>query len=135
MTDAACAPIEIKAHFPDPQRRPTGAYSPAVSAGGLVVTSGQVGTDPLTGAVAGDGIATQTRACLQNVQRALEAAGVTLDRVVKTTVYLTRAEDLAGMDAVFHEFFPAPHPARSTVTVAALARPAFLVEIDALAVR
>jgi 2-iminobutanoate/2-iminopropanoate deaminase len=121
-------------HYPNPDRKPAGGYTPAVKIGNTVYTSGQVGTDQATGAVRGEEIGEQTAATLDNIEAALAAAGATLADVVKTTVFLTRAEDLAGMDAAYKARFGEVLPARSTVTVAALAKPAFLVEIEAIAV-
>ncbi len=121
-------------HYPNPDRKPTGGYSPAVRVGNLVYTSGQVGTNPATGAVRGSTIEEQTEATLDNLAAALQAAGATLSSVVKTTVFLTRARDLAGMDAVYRARFGDVFPARSTVTVLALARTDMLIEIEAVAV-
>ncbi|SCL28199.1 2-iminobutanoate/2-iminopropanoate deaminase [Micromonospora pallida] len=125
--------MTISTYFPN-SRRPTGAFSPAVRAGAMVFTSGHVGTDPETGQVAGDDIAAQTRATMESIGRTLEAAGAGFADVVSMTVYLTHGEDLRGMDAVYREFFDGTFPARSTVTVAGLARPDFRVEIDAIAI-
>jgi 2-iminobutanoate/2-iminopropanoate deaminase len=109
-----------------------GPYSPAVQAGSLLFISGQVPIDPATGAVVGGGIAAETRRVLENVRALVEAGGLTMADVVRTTVYLADLNDFSAMNAVYSEFFPAPCPARSTVQVARLPRDV-RVEIDAIA--
>ena len=108
-----------------------GPYSQAVRVGDLVFTAGQVALDPATGKLVEGGIEEQTRQVLQNLAAVLEAAGSSLDRVVKTTVFLKDMGDFAAMNAVYAEFFPTDPPARSTVEVSALALGA-LVEIEAI---
>ncbi len=107
--------------------------SPAIAFGDLVFVSGQVSRDA-EGRVVGDTIESQTRVTLENLQRVLSAAGLTLDRVVRTNVYLTSIGDLPAMNEVYREFFAESHPARTTVEVSALASKEYLVEIDAIAV-
>ena len=109
-----------------------GPYSQGIRAAGLVITSGQLPIDPATGAFAGAGIAEQTRQSLKNVQAVLEAAGSSLDKVLKTTVFLKDMGDFAAMNEVYASFFPGEAPARSAVEVARLPKDA-LVEIEALA--
>ena len=109
-----------------------GPYSQAVRAAGLVITSGQLPIDPATGVFAGTDIAAQTRQSLKNVQAVLEAAGSSLDKVLKTTVFLNDMGDFAAMNEVYASFFPGEAPARSAVEVARLPKDA-LVEIEALA--
>lgn len=101
-------------------------------AGGLVYVSGQVGFDAHGRTVPG-GLAAQARQTLTNVKAALESAGSSLDRVIKTTVFLVDAADFAAMNAVYAEFFGAHPPARSTVAVKELMRPDLLIEIEAVA--
>lgn len=110
-------------------------FSPGLIAGPFVFISGQVGVDPATGRLAGPDVQAQTRQTLENVRTLLAQAGLTLADVVKTTVFLTRIEDFAAMNAVYREFFSEPLPTRSTVGVAALARPELVVEIEAIALR
>lgn len=110
-----------------------GPYSQAVIAGHLIFTAGQLGIDPQTGELA-EGIQAQTRQALANLSVVLEAASSSLDRVVKTTVFLAHMEDFAAMNAVYAEFFPLQPPARSTVEVAQLPRGA-LVEIEVIALK
>lgn len=109
-----------------------GPYSQGIRAGGLVFTAGQTGSDPGTGELA-DGVAAQADRALRNLTAILDAAGVSLDRVVKTTIFLTDMADFAAVNEVYARHFSAPYPARSTVTVKALPKGA-LVEIEAVAV-
>jgi 2-iminobutanoate/2-iminopropanoate deaminase len=110
-----------------------GPYSQAVRAGNQIYCSGQIPIDPATGAVIDGDIAVQTRQVLTNLSKVLEAAGVSLDHVVKTTVYLADMNDFAAMNGVYGTFFSSPAPARSTVQAARLPRDA-RVEIDVIAV-
>jgi 2-iminobutanoate/2-iminopropanoate deaminase len=110
-----------------------GPYSAAIATGDLVFCSGQTPIVPATGQLAPGSVADQTRQVLRNVSAVLEAAGLGLDDVVKTTVFLTDMADFAEMNAVYAEFFSAPFPARSTVQVAGLPVGAS-VEIEAVAV-
>ena len=110
-----------------------GPYSQAVRAGNQIYCSGQIPLDPATGAIIDGDIATQTRQVLTNLSKVLEAAGVALDHVVKTTVYLADMNDFAAMNEVYGTFFTSPAPARSTVQAARLPRDA-RVEIDVIAV-
>jgi 2-iminobutanoate/2-iminopropanoate deaminase len=110
-----------------------GPYSQALVAGGLVFLSGQIALDPATGLLVGDTIEDETRRVLENLRAVLAAAGLTMDAVVRTTVYLTDLADFPRVNQVYAEFFTAPFPARATVQVAALPRAA-RVEIDATAV-
>ena len=111
-----------------------GPYSQGVGAGGIVITSGQIPLDPATGNFVEGGIAEQTRQSLLNVQAILAAAGLTLENVVKTTVFLKDMNDFAAMNEVYATFFPGNPPARSAVQVGKLPRDA-MVEIEAIAVR
>ena len=112
-----------------------GPYSQAVDCGAFLITSGQVPFDPATGEFVPGGIAEQTRQSLTNVKAILEAAGLTMDHVVKTTVFLQDMGDFAAMNAVYAEFFTeGNYPARSAVEVAKLPKGA-LVEIEAICVK
>lgn len=110
-----------------------GPYSQAIRVGDWVFCAGQVGLDPTTGKLVQDGIEVETRRVLQNLSAVLEAAGSSLSRVVKTTVFLTNLDDFKAMNAVYAEFFSATPPARSTVQVSRLPAGA-CVEIEAMAV-
>lgn len=112
-----------------------GPYSQALDCGAFLVTSGQVPFDPATGVIVEGGIEEQTRQSLNNVKAILEAAGLTMDNVVKTTVFLQNMGDFAAMNAVYAEFFTeGQYPARSAVEVAALPKGA-LVEIETICVK
>ena len=113
-----------------------GPYSQGVSAPlrSLVITSGQLPVDPVTGAFAEGGIAGQTRQALENVKAVLAMDGCTLENVIKTTVFLKDMNDFAAMNEVYATFFPGDPPARSAVEVARLPKDA-LVEIEAIAAR
>ena len=109
-----------------------GPYSQAVRTGNLIFTAGQVALDPATGRVEAVTIEDQTRQVLRNLSAVLEAAGGGLDRVVKTTVFMTDLGEFAAMNAVYAEHFPGDPPARSTVQVSALPL-GVRVEIEAIA--
>ena len=112
-----------------------GPYSQAVDCGAFLITSGQVPFDPATGEFVPGGIAEQTRQSLTNVKAILEAAGLTMDHVVKTTVFLQDMGDFTAMNAVYAEFFTeGNYPARSAVEVAKLPKGA-LVEIEAICLK
>jgi 2-iminobutanoate/2-iminopropanoate deaminase len=108
-----------------------GPYSQAIRAGDFLFTAGQVPIDPATGQLIEGDISAQTRRALLNVRAILEAAGTSLQKVVKTTVFLANMNDFSAMNAVYAEFFPANPPARSTFAVAGLPRNA-LIEIETI---
>lgn len=109
-----------------------GPYSQAVISNGFVFLSGQIPLDPATGQVIDGDITWQTERVLESLKRVLEAAGSSLDRVVKTTVYLKDMEEFAKMNAVYARYFENDPPARSTVEAARLPRDV-RVEIDCIA--
>ena len=112
-----------------------GPYSQAIDSGaGIVVVSGQRPIDPATGVFPEGGIKEQTRQSLANARAILEAAGLGLGNVVKTTVFLADMGDFAAMNEVYAEFFTAPFPARSAVAVKTLPKGA-MVEIECIAAR
>lgn len=112
-----------------------GPYSQGIRAGNLVFTAGQTGTDPATGQFVPGGIAEQTARTLENLKAVLEAAGTSLDRVVKATVYLKDMNDFAAMNTVYGKYL-APEgvlaPARTTIQAGRLPKDA-LVEIELIA--
>ena len=110
-----------------------GPYSQAVNLNGTLYISGQIPVNPQTGSMP-DGIEAQTRQSLQNIGAILEAAGLSFNDVVKTTVLLADMAQFAAMNAVYAEFFTQDKPARACFQVAALPKGA-LVEIDATAGR
>jgi len=110
-----------------------GPYSQAIAAGDLVFCSGQLGLDPVTGELA-DGVEAQAERAMRNLAAVLDAAGLTLSDVVKTTIFLADMGDFAAVNAVYGRQIPDPPPARSTVQVAALPKGG-RVEIEAIARR
>ena len=110
-----------------------GPYSQAIDTGAFVFASGQIPINPATGTIP-EGIEAQTRQALANVKAILAEAGLTVDNVVKTTVFLADMNDFAAMNAVYAEVFTAPFPARSAVAVKTLPKGA-RVEIECIAVR
>ena len=107
-------------------------FSAGIRANGFVFTAGQVGTDPRTGELAGADVRSQTRQTIANLRAVLEAGGSSLDKLVKTTVFLADLRTFDGMNEVYRELIPEPRPGRSTVE-ARLARPEILVEIEGIA--
>ena len=112
-----------------------GPYSQAIDCGSLLITSGQIPIDPATGNLVEGDVAAQTRQSLTNVKAIVEAAGLTMDHVAKTTVFLQNMGDFAAMNAVYAEFFTeGQYPARPAVEVGALPKGA-LVEIETICVK
>jgi 2-iminobutanoate/2-iminopropanoate deaminase len=109
-----------------------GPYSQAVVEGGFLFTSGQVALDPATGRLVEGGLETSAERVFDNLAAILREAGLSFSDVIKTTVYLTRAEDFAALNGVYARRFGDHRPARSTVIVAALPAGAPL-EIDLIA--
>jgi len=109
-----------------------GPYSVGVKVGNLVFVSGQLGMDQATGALVEGGVEAETRQALVNLGNILEAAGSSLEHVVKTTVFLRDINDFNRMNAVYGESFKTEPPARSTFQVAALPRGG-AVEIELIA--
>lgn len=108
-----------------------GPYSQAVKANGMVFTSGQIALTP-AGEMLENDVSVQTQQVLKNLQAVLEAAGSSLDRVIKTTIFLDNMDDFATVNAIYERAFGDHKPARSTVAVKTLPKNAF-VEIDAVA--
>lgn len=111
-----------------------GPYSQAIEANGLVFVSGQLPIDPATGEFAPGGVKELTRQSLTNMQSILAEAGLSMENVVKTTVFLADMADFADMNAAYAEFFPGNCPARSAVAVKTLPKGA-LVEIECIAAK
>jgi 2-iminobutanoate/2-iminopropanoate deaminase len=109
-----------------------GAYSQAVIANGFAFLSGQIPLDPATGELMRGDTAMQTQRVLENLKAVLEAGGSSLDRVVKTTVYLKSMDDFQQMNDVYKKYFPANPPARATIEAGRLPRDVG-VEIDCIA--
>ena len=108
-----------------------GPYSQAVQSGNIVFLSGQIPLDPATGQLVDGDIAAQSRRVFDNLQAVCQAAGGSLDDVMRIGIYLTDLGDFAAVNAVMADYFSAPYPARSTIEVAGLPRGA-RVEVDAI---
>jgi 2-iminobutanoate/2-iminopropanoate deaminase len=109
-----------------------GPYSHAVWTGNLLYCSGQTPIDPATGQLVAGGISEQTHQAFNNLEVVLQAAGLSMDDVIKVNVYLTTMDDFAGMNVAYGQRFKSPYPARTTVAVAQLPLKA-LVEIELIA--
>ena len=109
-----------------------GPYSQAIKANGFIFASGQIPLDPATMQIVEGGIEEQTMRVLDNLKAVLEATGSSLDRVVKTTVYLADMNEFAAMNEIYARYFGSTKPARATVQVARLPRDV-KVEIDVVA--
>jgi 2-iminobutanoate/2-iminopropanoate deaminase len=112
--------------------KPVGPFSPAIRAGDTLYLSGQVAQDPTTGQLMPGDVAAQTERIFRNIEAVLHAAKLSLDHVIKVTVYLTDMKDFAAMNEVYARQFSAPPPARTTVAVVAVPLGA-QVEIEVLA--
>lgn len=110
-----------------------GPYSQAIDAGPFVFISGQIPVNPATGEIP-EGIAPQTAQSIANIKAILAEAGLTIDNVVKTTVFLADMNDFGAMNAVYADNFTAPFPARSAVAVKELPKQV-LVEIEVIAAK
>ena len=109
-----------------------GPYSQAVITGNLVFCAGQIPLDPATGHVVAGGIEEQTRRVCENIKGVLAAAGTSLNKVVKASVFLKDMNDFAGMNKIYSEYFKSDFPARSTLQVARIPKDC-LVEIEVVA--
>jgi 2-iminobutanoate/2-iminopropanoate deaminase len=109
-----------------------GPYSQAIAAGGLVFCSGQIPLEPSSGVLIEGDISSQTKRVLENLAAVLRAHGLTMEHVVKTTVFMTDLANFGEMNTVYAQWFPNAPPARSTIQVAALPKGAN-VEIEAIA--
>jgi 2-iminobutanoate/2-iminopropanoate deaminase len=111
-----------------------GPYSQGIAVDGFVFCSGQIGLDPATGELVGGGVEAQADRALRNLTAVLDAAGLAMADVVKTTLFLADINDFASVNAVYARHMPEPPPARSTFAVGALPKGA-LVEVEAIARR
>ena len=118
----------------NPLNKPTPVLSPAVKIDNLIYTAGQVGVKLDTGELAGSGIQEQTKQVMENIKLLLEAAGSSMDKIIKCLVFITDMKDFQAMNEVYKSYFEKDPPARSCVQVAALARPELIVEIEAIAI-
>ncbi len=122
----------MKFHHTDDAPKAIGPYSQAVSTGGWLYTSGQVGLDPATGELVPGGFEAQARRTFENLRQVLQSAGCSFREVVKATVYVVDLADFPKLNAIYAEAMGDHRPARSTVQVAGLPKGA-LVEIDLIA--
>lgn len=120
--------------FAYPDSRPDLPFSPVTRIGNTLYVSGQVGVDSATRKVVDGGVVGQTRQTLDNLKRALELAGATLEHVAKVNVFLTDMNDFAEFNSVYREYFPANPPSRTTVGTSGLSNPTMVVEIEAIAI-
>jgi 2-iminobutanoate/2-iminopropanoate deaminase len=118
----------------DKAPKPVGPYSQAIVEGDLLYLAGQGPLDPATGAFLRGSVADQTARVLDNLRAVLEAAGSSMDKVIRCNVYLTDMKDFAAMNEVYGRAFQAPYPARTTVQVAGLPG-GIAVEIECIARR
>ncbi|MBQ5658656.1 MAG: RidA family protein [Peptococcaceae bacterium] len=110
-----------------------GPYSQAVMANGTLYVSGQIPVVPATGNIVSDKVEDQTRQVMENVKAVVEAAGLTLNNVVKTTVFIKNMDDFAVINGIYSEYFKENSPARACVEVARLPKDV-LIEMEAIAV-
>ncbi len=125
--------VRHKAVTSDKLPQPAGPYSPAVVFDRMVFVSGQGAKDPATGRLPGSDIESQTEQVLRNIAAILEAAGSSLNHVLRCGVFLTDISEFSRMNAVYGRMFGKNPPARTTVQVSALPSPGLRVEIDAIA--
>jgi len=109
-----------------------GAYSQAVKVNGMLFASGQLGINPQTGDFAGADFRSQAEQSLKNVKAIVEAAGSSMDKVVKVSVFMADMADFATLNEVYGQYFPSPYPARSAVAVKTLPKGG-LIEIEVIA--
>lgn len=122
----------MKKVYTDKAPAAIGPYSQAIVTGGLVFTSGQIPIVPETGKIVAGAIEEQTRQALENLKQVLEAAGSSLEKVVKTTVFIKNMSDFASINAIYAGYFSDPFPSRSCIEVARLPKDV-LIEIEAVA--
>lgn len=125
------SPVRRTVHIGKPPQNPV--FSPAIVAGEMVFTSGQIGIDPKTGQIVEGGFEAQAEQVLRNLTAVLEAAGSDLSHVLKTTVFLSDMENYNSINEIYRRHFKEDPPARSTVQVARLPRDA-MIEIEAVAI-
>jgi 2-iminobutanoate/2-iminopropanoate deaminase len=118
----------------DKAPKPVGPYSQAVEAGGFVFCSGQISIDPATDQVRTGPIEEQTNQVIENIQAVLGAAGLNLNNVIKSTIYLTNMNDFTAVNEIYARYFVEQPPARTTIAVSALPK-GVNVEIEVIAKR
>lgn len=125
---------EKKAILTDKAPQPIGPYSQAIEANGLIYCSGQIPLDPQSGKLAAEDVQGQTRKVMENLSAVLTQAGSSLDKIVKTTIFIKSMNDFPKINEVYGSFFTGTPPARSTVEVSRLPKDV-LVEVDAIALK
>jgi 2-iminobutanoate/2-iminopropanoate deaminase len=118
--------------FPENGAKPIGPYTPAIRIGNFLFTSGQIGLEPKTGKLAPGGVVAEAKQALENISTLIKAGGSSLDKVVKTTLFLKDIGDFATVNEIYTQYFKNEPPARSTVQVSALPGGA-VFEIEAIA--
>jgi len=124
--------MEKKVVYTDKAPKPIGPYSQAIIAGNFVFVAGQIPIDPETGEIVKGGIEEQTRRVLENIKAILEAAGSSLDKVVRVQVFLADLKLFEKFNKVYAEYFKENPPARVTVEVSSLPK-GVLLEVDVIA--
>ncbi|MBN1230407.1 MAG: RidA family protein [Anaerolineales bacterium] len=122
-----------KVIIPQGGAKPLAPYSPGILVGDFLYTSGQIGIDPTTGKIIPGGVSAETKMALENLTKIIEAAGLTLKNIVKTTIFMTDIQFYSEINQIYGEYFKVDPPARSAIQVSALPAGA-LVEIEAVAV-
>ena len=130
---SAATGTKLRAISTDRAPKPVGPFSQAIKANGFIFAAGQTARDPQTGQVIEGDITRQTERVMENLKIILEAAGSSLDKTVKTTVYLQNMDDFDAMGKVYSRYFPSHPPARATVEVARLHGGRVEIELIAIA--
>lgn len=127
MAQSAKKPV-----FAEKGAKPIGPYTPGIQYENLLFVSGQIGVNPETGKLVPGGVETEAKQMLENLKALIVAGGSSLDKVLKTTLFLTNIADFASVNQIYAEYFSFEPPARSTIQVTALPGGA-LVEVEAIA--
>jgi 2-iminobutanoate/2-iminopropanoate deaminase len=130
---APSAGLKVQEIYTEQAPKPVGPFSQAIKANGFVFVAGQVARDPKTGQVIEDDITLQTERVMENIKAILHAAGSSLDRAVKTTVYLKDMNDFDAMGKVYSRYFPSHPPARVAVEIVRLHGGRVEIELVAVA--
>ena len=126
--------VNYPGHAPDSKPLGPAPLTPALKAGNMLYISGQVGIDPDTATIVGEGFEEQAHQALRNVRALVENAGFAMSDVIKITVFLTRLDDFSQLNAIYAQYFSEPYPTRSTVGIS-LQPSSLLIEIEGVAIR